>query len=66
MPAKMPARLRKTKTLTVMVRPDQWELFEIIAQSQGMNVSDWVRDVLETNADRIKKRNPKMGNDIPN
>ena len=56
---RIPARLRKSKPLTVMVPPNQWDIYQIVADIQEKeSVSEWVREILTKEAARIRKNNP--------
>ena len=43
-------------TLRFMVRPDERELFESVAELEGLSVSEWMRGVLTRTAERRLKR----------
>ena len=64
---RIPARLRKSKPLTVMVPPNQWDLYQIIADIQEKDsVSEWVRETLKNEAARIRKNNPDRVKELEN
>ena len=57
---KKPPHLHKTKGLTVMMRPDQYELMQKIALHEGEFMSVWGLKVFEQYCQQYRQQNPDM------